>query len=635
MVPSVRAKGVPQPYTGDEPGLVALWPLVAQSPADCQCASRLDSRWVGPAPDDSMTAPWGAAVPLMAGEAHLEVADHALLHGQEFTFEAWVAFRETPTGQQMLAELAGENGISWRLGLSRHLEMEFVWRDDEGRTQRVSSIQMADLLRVNAWLHIAVAFRNHCYTGQPYIQDYSRAHLYCTPAGELFPRIVGRLRSFTTPQIAETPSTLFIGSDRERERPWTGAVAQAALTSRAKLANEFPTLGQRPPAGLRIRDDFVAGSAFYPVARGPNDVVVGCKPYTGSGNYWFYAKVEGKTHEPVDFEALPVPGGAGMLMSMFVSYDQQRWQRLPDGHYFCDRGSPLPGAYAFSHAFEQFPAWLCTYIPYTTDDIDVLARDLGASPCVEILTPGRSVEGRPIRLFKITDPSVPDSEKQTIYIQAGQHSPAEMAPGRVVDRAARYLVSGDARAAQLLRSTVFLLVPIVNVDCCFHGGSGMNMNRVNTNRDWTRCEQPEVAGLKAFLDEWLARGQTLDLALDFHAGGAWKNHVALAIDEASAGQGLPPGWFEAQERFVSALESHTGIGREDAQYRTFIEGTFAHALPTQHGVLALCVEFSHMTYRDLAGCTRTVTQDHLEALGPGLVEACRDGLGLDLRTDTF
>ena len=633
-MPTERAAGPPQTHTAGEPGLVAVWPLTSQSPADCQCASHLDSRWVGPATDDCMVTPWGDKVPHLAGEAHVETADHEALHLQEFTFEAWVAFDETPTGQQTLAELAGEHGFSWRLGLSRHLDLEFAWRDDEGHTQQVRSVQMVDLLRPRAWLHVAVAFRNHCYTGQPYVQDYSRVHLCCTLAGELFPRVVGRLRGFATPQISRAPATLIIGADRGGQWLWTGAIAQAALTSRAKLANEFPTLGQRPPADLHIRDDFVAGSAFCPVERGRNNVVVGCKPYTGSGNYWFYAKVEANTHEAVNFEVLPVPGGAGMLMSMFVSYDQERWQRLPDGHYLCDRASPLPGSYTFAHVFERSPAWLCTYIPYTIDHIDALERELEHTPKAEVLRPSSSVEGRPIRMFKITDPSVPDQHKRTVYIQAGQHSPAEMAPGRIVDRAARHLVSDDAHAAELLRGTVFLLVPIVNVDCCFHGGSGMNLNRVNTNRDWCSAEQPEVAGLKSFLDDWIATGHTLDLALDFHAGGAWKNHVVLAIDEKTASDRLPPGWFAAQERFMSALQSRTGIGREDAQYRSFIEGTFAHALPAQHGALALCIEFSHMTYRDLAGCTRTVTQDHFEALGPQLVEACRDAFGLDLRPDT-
>lgn len=645
-------KATPKPYTGNEPGLVALWPMAAESPTDCLSTHTFSTTWVGLPECDTLTAPWGPAVPRLSGGAHLAVDDHPALHSQEFTFEAWVAFEETPTGRQTLAELAGEHGISWWLGLNRHLDLEFLWRDDHGEAQRVWSIQMVDLLRPDAWLHVAVAFRNHCYTRQPYIRDYSRVHLYCTPAGELFPRIAGRSRAFEGPQVTEEPADLSIGSDHDGACPWTGAIAQVALTSRAKLANEFPALGQRPPSAIEVSDSFVAGSAFCPVERGLHDVVVGCKPYAGSGNYWFYGRVDGaesQTGESFDFEILPVPGGAGMLMSMFVSYDQRHWQRLPDGHYFCDRGSPLPGSYSFSHAFERFPAWLCTYVPYTADDIDALEQDLSSSPYVEVLTPSRSVDGRPIRLFKITDPSVPDEQKRTIYIQAGQHSPAEMTPGRAIDQAARYLAGRDIAIGsgvlppnqpsvgdsappgdtpdipELLRTTVFLLVPIVNVDCCHYGGSGMNLNRINTNRDWLDGTQPEVAGLKSFLDDWIAGGRTLDLALDFHAGGAWKNHVVLAIDEDAAAA-VRPGWHEEQERFISALESDSGIGREDAHYRTFIEGTFAHALPTQHSTLALCIELSHMTYRDRSGATRAVTQEHLEALGPQLVSASREWL---------
>lgn len=622
-------KRPPEPYTGEELGLVALWPMDASDPRACVSGHGLATEWVGPGSEVALTTPWPGRVAHLLGLSHLEAADHEALHGQEFTFEAWVAFSQMPGAAMTIAELAGPHGSTWRLALSRHLELDFTWADGEGRTQRVNSIQMVDLLRPNSWIHVAVAFRNHCYTAQPYIQSYSRVHLYCTPAGERFPRTVGQLRAFEHPQASEQPATLYIGSGHAGQSPWIGAIAQAALTSRAKLDNEFATLGQGPPRDLPVTDDFLMGSAFCPVERGPNSVVVGCTPYTGSGNYWFYARVDGRADGPVRFEVLPVPGGAGMLMGMFVSYDQQRWERLPNGHYVTDRQSPWPGAYAFAVEFECLPAWLATLVPYTTDDIAALERDLAGHPCVEAMTVGHSVEGRPIRLLKITDPNVPDRSKRTVFMQAGQHSPAEMAPGRCIDRAVRHLASSDPAASALLRDAVFLMVPIVNVDCCAHAGSGMNANRVNTNRDWVTAAQPEVAGIKAFLQEWLAGGRSIDLALDFHAGGAWKNHVVLAIDEASAAGAASPDWFAAQERFLAALEAHTGIGREDAQHRAFIAGTFAQALADEYGVLALCVEFSHMTYRDLDGSTRPVTQAHLESLGPKLVRACAEWLAPD------
>ncbi len=619
--------------------LIALWPLTTSAPTQCRSPYVLQTELFGQACMECLKNPWGAEAPVFSGEHHITVKDHPALHTQEFTFESWIALQNSPRNCQTIAELSGEEGFGWRLWINDHLELEFIWYDDLGESRQVTSIQMADVLTAGRWVHVAAVFRNHSYTGQPYIRDYSRMHLYCTPCGERFPRLVSCLRGFDKPQISEKLSSLHIGSDRRGKYPLNGAVSNATLTRRAKLDNEFPLLGQQPPDNLRFSCDFPAGSVFYPVLRDKNDIVLGCKPYRDSGNYWFYTQVEGEESavgKKTDLTVLPVPGGSSMLCSMFVSYDRKRWQRISNGYYRCDRGSPFGGYYSFAQEFKKFPAWLCTFIPYTIDDIDRLENDLKSSDLAEVLIPARSVEGRPIKLFKLTDPGVPDRDKKVVYIQAGQHSPAEQSPGRVLDVAARYLAGISEAATEdslpkrdlygLLKETIFLFVPIVNADGCFHGGSGANMNGINTNRDWADKGQPEVAGLMSFVREWTNGGKRIELALDLHAGGIWKNHTVLAIDKGSNQYPLPTHWFSEQEKFLRTLDTHAEISSRDARFGTLKEGTFAYALSVIHGITALCVEFSHMTYRDRSGITRAVTQDHLERLGPQMVKACKDFL---------
>ncbi len=619
--------------------LIALWPLAASDPRWCRSPYGLQTELHDGECEERLKTPWGAEAPVLNGVKHITVKDDPAFHTQEFTFESWIAFQNPPCGCQTLAELSGDEGLAWRLWFNDHLELEFIWNNDLGESKHVTSIQMADVLLPGSWLHVAAAFRNHCNTGQPYIQDYSRVHLYCTPYGERFPRLVGALRGFEKPQISEKSAMLRIGSDGSGKYPLNGAVSNAALTGRAKLDNEFPILGQQPPDNLRFSCNFPAGSVFYPVQRDQHDIVLGCKPYRGSGNYWFYTQVNGEESvigKKTDMTVLPVPGGGSMLCSMFVSYDRKRWQRIPNGYYRCDRGSPFGGYYSFTQKFQKFPAWLCTYIPYTIDDIDRLENDLKSSDLAEVLVPARSVEGRPVKLFKLTDPGIPDQNKKVVYLQAGQHSPAEQSPGRVLDSAARYLVGISGSSAEcplspgdisdLLRETVFLFVPILNVDCGFHGGNGVNRNGTNTNRDWVAAGQPEVAGMMSFLKEWMNGGKRIDLALDLHAGGIWKNHTVLAIEEDSNEYPLPLHWFGEQKKFLCALDAHTEISSRDARFRRLTEGTFAFALSVLHGITALCVEFSQMTYRDRSGITRAVTQDHLERLGPQTVKACKEFL---------
>ncbi len=607
-------------YNASDEGTLACWPCFPENPAECISPYSLQTTLSGRTPGRVIAAPGGGRAFYPEKKGFLNVHSATMLIRQQFTFEAWVNFREMPAGKQVLAELAGEHGKSWSFGFNRHLDIEFAWSDGESRQGRVFSVQMADLLEPGRWLHAAVAFRNDSYTRQPYIRDYSRVHLYLTPHGERFPRIVGRLRNFEHPQISGKPSSLFIGGDAKLKYPFTGAVYGASFNSRAKLANEFPELGQERPSEIELSSDFTAGSSFFPVSRGKYDMVVGCKPYTGSGNYWFYARVDGDEKyagKEMKFEVLPVPGGAGMLMSMFVSYGNDDWERIRGGHYQSDREStPEPGSYKFKCVFDRFPAWLCTYIPYTLDHIDRLEKDTAGSGMVRLLFPASSVEGRPIRLFKITDPSVPDSEKKTFYLQAGQHSPAEMAPGRVIDRAARFLAGGGMPG--LLKKAVFLMVPIVNVDCCFHGGAGANMNRINTNRDWMSETQPEVAGLKSFIEKWLAEGNDISLALDFHSGGGWKNHVMLLHEPVSEEVSC------LQGRFMDFLEARTGVSSDDAIRRKEHPGTFADYLSNVRGVYARTLEFSHMTYREPAGGTRAVDQKHLESMGPAVIRALSD-----------
>ncbi len=73
--------------------------------------------------------------------------------------------------------------------------------------------------------------------------------------------------------------------------------------------------------------------------------------------------------------------------------------------------------------------------------------------------------------------------------------------------------------------------------------------------------------MMSFLKEWMNGGKSIDLALDLHAGGIWKNHTVLAIDEDSNEYPLPIHWFGEQKKFLCALDAHTEISSRDARFR--------------------------------------------------------------------
>ncbi len=613
-----RPKPRPQPHAVREEGRLALWRLLANEKGRPLRRGSAGATFHGPETGRTTATKWRSLARILEGRASWRADYPANFDQQEFTIEAWVSWPKMPTGRQVIFDRPiGQGG--WRLELTRHLCLAFIWRDAEGREQVLKSVQMVDELRPRRWYHLAATFRNHCYTGQPYIQSYSRAEILFTPAGELFPRTVAMMRHFEHPQIAEGEGPLWIGRDAPGQSPFQGALCEVALSARAKLKNEFPTLGQKPPRSPTFSDDFDMGSVFCPVEAPDGRIVLGARPYLGHGNYWLYAQLDGCTGKQLAFEALAVPGGQGMLLAMWVSYDRKTWARIPGGHYQGDQ--LVPGSFTFSHKFKRSPAWLAACVPWSNTDTDRLAAELRGHKKVRLIEAATSVEGRPVRLFQVTDPNVPDYAKRTVYIQTGQHSPMEMMAGRSCASAIRYLLSPSSRRRALLQNFCFLFVPIVNVDCAAHGGSGHNAAGVNTNRDWADPQQPEVKGLKSFLRNWLDQGNSLDLALDIHAGGAWLNHALLLIPEQDTAQ-LRAGWYEDQLRFLACLDRHADVAEEDAVPHRLAETKFSDALPRQWGTPAFCLELSNMTYRSRAdGGTKPVTQQHLELLGPQLVEA--------------
>ena len=98
---------------------------------------------------------------------------------------------------------------------------------------------------------------------------------------------------------------------------------------------------------------------------------------------------------------------------------------------------------------------------------------------VKVRKVAESVEGRPIRAVTVTDPKVPDRDKQNVLIVGGQHGNEES--GRAVALATIDWLTTKA-AATIRHKQKIVVMPNVSPDAC-ERDQYVNVDGINPNRD--------------------------------------------------------------------------------------------------------------------------------------------------------
>jgi hypothetical protein len=114
---------------------------------------------------------------------------------------------------------------------------------------------------------------------------------------------------------------------------------------------------------------------------------------------------------------------------------------------------------------------------------------------------GKTVHNRDIPVLTITDPSVADGGKKVVWLMARQHA-WETGTSWVADGAVRFLLSNEAEAARIKRSTVFKVIPLFDVDGAVEGAVRFNLNGYDNNRNWDIADaklMPEISSIRKAL----------------------------------------------------------------------------------------------------------------------------------------
>jgi hypothetical protein len=118
----------------------------------------------------------------------------------------------------------------------------------------------------------------------------------------------------------------------------------------------------------------------------------------------------------------------------------------------------------------------------------------------------------------ITDAAVPEANKKAVWLMARQHA-WETGTSWVADGAVRFLLSKDAEAAKLRRSTIFKILPLFDADGAAEGAVRFNVNGYDNNRNWDtedRKLMPEIFAVKSAILGWLDAGHRIDIFLALH-----------------------------------------------------------------------------------------------------------------------
>jgi len=178
------------------------------------------------------------------------------------------------------------------------------------------------------------------------------------------------------------------------------------------------------------------------------------------------------------------------------------------------------GVFTFRHSFSTEEEWVALGPVYNFSRWLAKVDEIRGHPKVDsLVTLSHTIQGRPVHLVKITDPSIPDSQKGAVWCTGRQH-PAEVAGSWMAEGLLDWLLSGDAQADELLRRSVFYMVPFLNPDGVALGNYRVNSVGANLNREWTNrnpATAPSVAATAQAIEDFVASGRRLEFFVDFHA----------------------------------------------------------------------------------------------------------------------
>jgi len=278
---------------------------------------------------------------------------------------------------------------------------------------------------------------------------------------------------------------------------------------------------------MQISSNFDSGNIEVIDASNPQQVLLAIRPDLNSGHFqWFHFKVEGL--QPGQRYGFSL-GNAGQSSyknawsgyHAMASYDQRDWFRVPSRFE--------EGALKFDIEPQHEQIWFAYFEPYSRERHSQLIEDAQRLAGAELFATGKSIEGRPIELLRIS--RNPQAQRK-IWLIAQQHPGEHMAEWFMQGLLERLQRRDDAELNTLLEQADLYLVPNMNPDGAFRGHLRTNVAGRDLNRAWqsaSEADSPEV-----YFVQQQMRAVGVDLFLDIH-GDEEIPHVFTAGCEGNPG----------------------------------------------------------------------------------------------------
>ncbi|MGI4717871.1 MAG: M14 family metallopeptidase [Janthinobacterium lividum] len=245
---------------------------------------------------------------------------------------------------------------------------------------------------------------------------------------------------------------------------------------------------------------------------------------------WFYFRLQGAQGQACTIRFLNAgqaayPAGWEGYQAM-ASYDRINWFRVPTSY----DGKVM----TIEHTPGMDSVYYAYFEPYSWErHLELLDRAQMAEN-VRMLDLGSTVDGRDLNMLVIGEPS---PEKKKVWVIARQHPGETMAEWFVEGMLDALLDPAHPFGRQLLKETVFYVVPNMNPDGSVRGNLRTNAAGANLNREWMNPSMERSPEVFLVLKKMHETG--VDLCLDVH-GDEGLPYVFVAGSESL------PTWTEAQ-----------------------------------------------------------------------------------------
>ena len=253
---------------------------------------------------------------------------------------------------------------------------------------------------------------------------------------------------------------------------------------------------------------------------------------------WFYFRLQGAQGQTCTIRFLNAsqaayPAGWEGYQAM-ASYDRINWFRVPTSY----DGKVM----TIEHTPGMDSVYYAYFEPYSWERHLELLDRAQMSENVRMLDLGSTVDGRDLNMLVIGEPS---PEKKKVWVIARQHPGETMAEWFVEGMLDALLDPAHPFGRQLLKETVFYVVPNMNPDGSVRGNLRTNAAGANLNREWMNPSMERSPEVFLVLKKMHETG--VDLCLDVH-GDEGLPYVFVAGSESL------PTWTEAQaaqqKRFI-------------------------------------------------------------------------------------